>query len=105
MCVSKMSPHILILYKLATSEHQFFSQTERFLKKILFVEDSMYVTNLRTAISSARWLICRNRMPSKIVATGILVFDFELFIGGRCLHVVCVFHYLLPMAKLPNFSF
>jgi len=33
--------------------------------------------------SSERWLICRNEDASKkiLVAMGILVFDFELFIG------------------------
>jgi len=37
------------------------------------------------SISYERWLICRNEDASKkIVATGILVFDFELFIGVRC---------------------
>ena len=43
--VSKMSPHILILLKLATSEHQFLAQQGIFWKNILFVEDSMYVSN------------------------------------------------------------
>jgi len=35
----------------------------------------------------ARWLICRNEDASKkiFVATGILVFDFELFVGVRFL--------------------
>jgi hypothetical protein len=36
-------------------------------------------------ISYERWLICHNEDASKkIVATEILVFDFELFIGGLC---------------------
>ncbi len=36
-------------------------------------------------ISYERWLICRNEDASKKnVATEIVVFDFELFIGGRC---------------------
>ena len=32
------------------------------------------------------WLKCRNEDASKkiFVAKGILVFDFEIFIGGRC---------------------
>ena len=36
-------------------------------------------------MSSEHWLISRNKDASKkiFVATGILVFDFELFIGGR----------------------
>ncbi len=36
-------------------------------------------------VFNVRWLICRNEDASKkiFVATGILVFDFELFIGGR----------------------
>jgi len=40
----------------------------------------MYVTNWRVAVSSARWLICHNRMPqnNNNVAIGIVVFDFEL---------------------------
>ena len=30
------------------------------------------------------WLVCRTRMPQKkFVATGILIFDFELFVGER----------------------
>jgi len=40
---------------------------------------------LRLAVSSARWFKCRNEDASKkiFVATGILVFDFELFVGGH----------------------
>jgi len=36
-------------------------------------------------LSCERWLICRNEDASKkiFMAAGILVFDFELFIGGR----------------------
>jgi len=37
------------------------------------------------SLSYATWLISRNVEASKkiFVATGILVFDFELFIGGQ----------------------
>ena len=36
-------------------------------------------------ISYEHWLKCRKEDASKkIVATGIIVFDFEFFIGGRC---------------------
>jgi len=43
-------------------------------------------TEVRCApLRSAHWLKCRNKDASKkiFVATGILVFDFELFIGDR----------------------
>jgi len=45
----------------------------------------MSFSGWQLAVSSARWLICRNEDASKkiFVVTGILVFDFELFIGGR----------------------
>ena len=45
------------------------------------------ITKSRKAvqISYEAWLKCRNEDTSKkiFVATGILVFDFELFIGGQ----------------------
>ena len=41
-------------------------------------------TEVRCAPLIAHWLKCRNKdAPKKIVATGIFVFDFELFIGVR----------------------
>ena len=45
----------------------------------------MNVYGWSVALSSACWLLCRNEDASKkiLVATGILVFDFELFISGR----------------------
>ena len=37
------------------------------------------------AISYEAWLKCRDRdVSKKFVVTEILVFDFELFISGRC---------------------
>ena len=47
--------------------------------------DSMDVTGWGLALSNAHWLKCRNEDASKkiFVAIGILVFDFELFIGHR----------------------
>jgi hypothetical protein len=59
--------------------------TESRKKKELYVPCSL---------GSACWLICRNEEASKkIVATGILVFDFELFIGVRYYkaHIVDLF--------------
>ena len=40
---------------------------------------------MKLQLSYERWLKCRNEDASKkiFVATGILVFDFELFIGVR----------------------
>jgi hypothetical protein len=39
---------------------------------------------MKLQLSYERWLKCRNEDASKkIVTTEILVFDFELFIGGR----------------------
>ncbi len=35
----------------------------------------------QASIGYEAWLICDNEDASKIVATGILIFDFELFIG------------------------
>jgi len=35
-----------------------------------------------TALSYEAWLICRNEDALKNVATEILVFDFEFFMGG-----------------------
>jgi hypothetical protein len=54
----------------------------QFSKKIT---DSMYFTNWGAAVSGAPWLICYNGMPqnTKYVATEVLVFDFEIFIGNR----------------------
>ncbi len=45
----------------------------------------MNVAGWGLIVSRARWLICRNEDTSKknFVATGILVFDFEIFIGAR----------------------
>ncbi len=50
--------------------------TESRKKKELYVPCSL---------GSAWWLKCRNQHASKkiFVATGILVFDFEIFVGGR----------------------
>jgi len=71
----------------------FFNSALQKSKKV--VTYSMYVTGWWVAASNSRWLKCRNRMSQKnIVTTEILVFDFELFIGGLCscsLHFGCLY--------------
>ena len=51
---------------------------------------SIIIVSLKAVqISYQRWLKCSNENASKkIVARGILVFDFELFIGERCRLVI-----------------
>lgn len=41
-------------------------------------------TELLHRLGCEHWVIYCNRMPKKFLATGILAFDFELIIGGRC---------------------
>ena len=53
------------------------------------VHDLRTSADIDIQISYERWLISRNEDASKriFVATGILVFDFDLFIGDRfCYH-------------------
>ena len=62
--------------------------------RIKYTDEKKCVNHLILfGIGYEAWLICDNEDASKKIfeATGILVFDFEFFIGELCVHVVCVF--------------